>query len=608
MLVHRVPARSRQLAITPHSLELVLAEDGKARLTLLLPPIEDLKEIQKLASGNLSVHQNAELARARLAGDFADHLKALLAKRERFGSSSTFVAHLANLAELAGDYKAEHEFLLEGEQSTGLPFFRHRRGVNLIAQGQVEDAQSIFESLDLNSDVGANLRLAYLYVCKQNFRDAEQFVTQALSVDPIDFGARLFHGALAIARGDTRSAINSFRIASEERETSALFGNLAIAYLLSRQSEKAIRALRRAIALEPFNENAVAMLADVSFREKKGKDAIRALECYLEFEQRSAQMWARYARALMECGQSDKALAALKRQASIQESAGVYNNLGVIYGRLGDKKRAAEYYAYAMRKGVEGEHDYLLAARNLLSAFAEVGAFGDLVAVGKEIIRSDSEGNAAKDKVLSDIYVLFVYGVSQFGGRREADVFSERLLLELSEPNTRLKVYLAGGLLGSWALRHEKWDEGSKLAEKALGWTTALDDDDPRRITFKNNAAYFFIEMGQYERASLLLSEISQFIHKEAYPTATLGLLQLRKGRVEKGEALYREAIRVAKTKRDKQRLSQKMNLELGKALLDVQVNVARRHLQKAADAKGVEEEIAEEAKEILLRLSSGGA
>jgi Tfp pilus assembly protein PilF len=608
MLVHRVPARSRALAVAPHALELVLAEDGKARLTLLLPPIEDLKEIKSLAAGHLSILQQADDARARIAEDFEGHLKALLAKRERFANSSTFLAHLANLAELSGDYQQEHAFLLEGEKASGLPFFRHRRGVNLISQGETEDARVLFESLDLKSDVGANLRLAYLYVCKENLRDAQRYVDQAILVDPIDFGARLFHGALAIARGDTRSAISSFRVAAEERETSSLYGNLAIAYLISRQSEKAIGALRRAIALEPFNENAVAMLADVTFREKRGKEAIGALEHYLEFEQKSAQMWARYARALIESGQSDKALAALKRQASIQESAGVYNNLGVVHGRLGDKKRAAEYFSFAMQKGTEGEHDYLLAARNLLSAATEAGAFKDVVALGREVIKSDFEGNAARDKILSDIYVLFVYGVAQLRNRQDADVFAERFLKEMPDANARLKVYLAGGLLGSWALRREQWSAGSKLAEVALGWAASLEDTDPRKGIIKNNAAYFYIEMGKFQEGAKLLSEISRWIHKEAYPTATLGLLQIRKGRIEKGEALYREAVRIAKTKSDKQRLTQKMHLELGKALLEIQVGVARRHLQKAIDASDGEEEISREAKAILSRMPRLGS
>jgi Tfp pilus assembly protein PilF len=603
MLVHRVPARSRPLAIAPHSLELVLAEDGKARLTFLLPPIEDLKEIQALSSGHLSIHQEADVARARIAEDFAGHLKALLAKRERFSSSPTYVAHLANLAELSGNYKSEHAFLLEGEKSTGLPFFRHRRGVNLIAQGEAKGAQEIFESLDLKTDVGANLRLAYLYVCKENLRDAQRYVEQALEVDPIDYGARLFHGALAIARGDTRSAINSFRVAADERETSSLYGNLAIAYLVSKQTDKAVGALRRAIALEPFNENAVAMLADVTSIQKRSKDAIGALEHYLEFEQKSAQMWARYARALVESGQNDKALAALKRQASIQESAAVYNNLGVVHGRMGDKKRAPEYFAFAMRKGTEGEHDYFLAGRNLLSAAIEASAFGDAVALGRDLIKVDVEANAAKDKTLSDIYVLFVYGVSRFSGRQKADVFAEKFLEEMPNASTRLKVYLAGGLLGSWALRREQWERGTRLAEEALGWAASLDEDDPRKGIFKNNAAYFYIEMGKFQEGATLLSEISRWIHKEAYPTATLGLLQMRKGRLEKGESLYREAIRIAHTKADKQRLSQKMHLELGKALIEIQAEVARRHLRRAADADDVEEEIAEEAKAVLARL-----
>jgi len=51
-------------------------------------------------------------------------------------------------------------------------------------------------------------------------------VTKALTVDPLDFGARLFQGGLSLIQGKFKDAIYHFRLAAESRDTSsALYTN-----------------------------------------------------------------------------------------------------------------------------------------------------------------------------------------------------------------------------------------------------------------------------------------------------------------------------------------------------------------------------------------------
>src|SRR4051812_36536574 len=123
MLINRVPALIRLLEIAPHKLEIVLAEDGRSRLTLLLPPLEELVAINNLSANNFSLFESAASASVKLSESFAQELKSLLNKRDRFAKSPTYWTYLANFAELASDKEAEHAFLIDAEKLSQGTFF-----------------------------------------------------------------------------------------------------------------------------------------------------------------------------------------------------------------------------------------------------------------------------------------------------------------------------------------------------------------------------------------------------------------------------------------------------------------------------------------------------
>ena len=107
-------------------------------------------------------------------------------------------------------------------------------------------------------------------------------------------------------------------------------------------------------------------------------------------------------------------------------------------------------------------------------------------------------------------------------------------------------------------------------------------------------------------KAQQHLNKISRYIHIDPYATATLGLLYFKRGNIDKGMALYEEAMRLAPIAYERRRIGQKMNLELGFALLargDIQQ--ARRRLMMAAKDNEPVQQIRDRAKETLLRLKS---
>jgi tetratricopeptide (TPR) repeat protein len=584
----------------PRPIEVVVADEGQSRLALILPPLEEIREIQALSSGNFSLKDFAEKTKAILADDYAEELKKLLSKRKRFDKSPTFLTHLANLAELAGDRAAEYGYLTEAREVSKSPIFNDRLGSNLLARNKVADAETMFRTADLDKDIGANLRLAYVYATRNDLLRAESLVQKAIEIDKTDFRARLFEGALHLYKGRVERALRSFRIAAEEREqSSALFTNIAIAHILSGRSDKAFKALRRATNLEPFNRNAVALLADLAYQERTDEIATKPLREFLAFEQKSAAMWARMARALSETGQNAEALEALKRQASVEESSSVWNNMGVAYTKLKNSQRAMECFKYAAQKAEsESSKDFGLPMRNFLAVLAEQDRPKELYKLSGIAIASDTDDLFLSDPIISDIYVFHMHAMSRVVGEEEATAASERLL-NLPKAATRLRAWLVMNLLGYYA-KEQQWGKADVFFSLAGEVLKELSPQDRRREGLLNNSAYMLLELGKIEEAEKLLKELGSSIHKEPYATATLGLYHFRRGHLDRAEELYREAIRLAKVDSDRERIAQKLNLELGRVLLKTSPNRAKRLLQKAAERSAPIEQFKREAQRLL--------
>lgn len=601
MIPNQLPKPLRRLRITSEPVSVLLADEGASRLSIMLPPLEELKEIRDLSNKNYSLSEVAETKKSRYANEFLKELDKLLEKRGKFSNSATYFTRLANLAELAGEYQAEAQYLQEAALLSSHVSFQHRIGANLFAHGKVNEAEKLFQGLDIENDLHANLRLAYIAAERKRLDEAAQFVNHAIQIDPTDFGARLFEGALALVRGDLSWAILNFKIAAEEREISCVYSNLAIAYVMTHRIDKAFMALHKAIVLEPFSEHAIALLADLAFLEKRDIEAITSLENYLQFEQKSPSIWARLARALMETGNQVKALAALKRQASLEETSAVFNNLGVANARIGEKNKACEYFKYAIAKANELSPDFFLATRNLLSVYSEMGRFADVLKIAQQVVKV-SKDEIIRNPVWSDIVAFLISSLIQEGNRNEASKIGKQIFdEENAAPN--LKLWLATGLIADAALSSDKWADGFTLAKAALNLIPALNPKDRRIDAFKNNFAFLLLEMGQIKEAEALLSQLSRWMHVDIYPTATLGLLHLRKGHIEQGEALYHEAITLAKSPIERQRVAQKMHLELGRAFLLLDQQVARRHLLRAAKNGSPVREFADEAQKLLFTL-----
>ena len=74
MLTPKLPTGQKSLAVTPQKVRIVLDEDSNRPLAFVLPPVDDIGEIEELRGSSFSLDEHAEQRIAETAMIFADEL------------------------------------------------------------------------------------------------------------------------------------------------------------------------------------------------------------------------------------------------------------------------------------------------------------------------------------------------------------------------------------------------------------------------------------------------------------------------------------------------------------------------------------------------------
>lgn len=594
----RAPDNAPTLSASPATFEIVFADDPKNPLTLVSPPLADIDEMLELSQSAFSLKADGihnEMFRASAE----THLEGLLSKYERFKGSATFHNRLANLHSILGDANAE-------EQSASLAYsigqtsiFARKVGEVAVRQGDFETARRVLLEAAKDDSLAA-LRLAAFSIKDRDIPGAKRWLDVAVDKNPAGYAERLFQGALLLIERRFEAAIGILKIAVDEKPNSSVaYSNLGFAYLGMNQASQAVRCLKRAVSLDPFNRSALLAYADVGARLGLDDDVISVLRYYIEFEQKDSPIWERLARSLLRVGLIEDSVLALKRQGAIRPTAGVWNNLGVAYARKKDYTKAMESFRQAVYSSGDGTITQdLVIAKNSAALVSSVGQFGQVIAITAHVVEQDSDYSLAFDDVISDIYSLHMNALVKLHRRREAFELAERLLSldGISES-------LLGWIISAeTAYRGTYRDDDDRLGILLDYFKGKISSSMKKDKAIMNNLAFAFAELGRVEEASHYLAFVSSHVHVDAYVTATMGLIHMKKGHVEKAEEMYKEAIHLAKTAFDKSRIRQKMNIELAKILLPSNYKKALRLLEKASVEKRGEDSLRKQA----LSLSKG--
>lgn len=278
--------------------------------------------------------------------------------------------------------------------------------------------------------------------------------------------------------------------------------------------------------------------------------------------------------------------------------------MGVAYYRDGQAQKALRAFKYAMERSDDTSgHDYLLSARNLVQVCSERVPGETVLSLTRPLIESDEGRLLLTSDELSDVYAFHIHALRRSGLISEMAELSRELLKQpdLAEP---LRHWLTAHLIAHLALFEHDSDAVLSFIGARRGWLENADPHDGmRKALLFNNVAFALAEFGMVADADKFLGRIQNRIHVDAYPTATLGLIQLRKGHMEKAVELYEEAIHIASSREEKLRIRQKLNLELGRYWMSRQPSKARRLFEKVVSEKDGESGLVRQARRELLTL-----
>jgi hypothetical protein len=188
MIEDKIPDDRSGLIVEPAHVEVIFTEGRGSVLSVQMPPIEDIAEMDKLKIAQFSIGEVASRDLAMSESSFDVELAEQLKKQAVHGYSAVFNNRLANLAQLAGDRELEEKFLRKAIELSGEGFFFDRLGENLIMRERFADAEKLFAERDLEKDLHANLRLAFFHVKRSDFDAASKVLNRAVAMQSPPLG------------------------------------------------------------------------------------------------------------------------------------------------------------------------------------------------------------------------------------------------------------------------------------------------------------------------------------------------------------------------------------------------------------------------------------
>ena len=517
-------------------------------------------------------------------------LASLLKKKERFAENASLNVCIAETLSFLGDLDGAQRVLEESLKTQPSDTLYHCRGQLFLEHGDVQKAESAFRSCDLSKSLAANLGLAFLKVKQNDLVVAKQFVSTALDIDFADYNARLFAGALCLWDKDYPRAIRSFRIASEERPRSSIpLVHLAAAYFAINQNLKAVKAIRRAVSLNPLDEMAVALYADLLLLVGTPQSALGPLEFLTKFygESFSDAIWDRLIRSYVD---SNKVAAAVKlllgRYSREPTNASISNNLGVVLLKLGKVDEAKKFLMEAVAKAGKNvsASQGLVPLLNLSTLLLRQEDFRN----SELVLRNAIGVNFGDLDLESDIWIRHLEALAGLG-RAEESVKQAVDLLNSWRSSPLAFSRIATFLLHQYSTTSKSAEKATALASEVLGgMAKGIGLDARTRRQVANNAVFSLLIFDRIDLAIRFVDLLNPFVNKDPFVTATIGLFNLRRGRLEKGVLLYDQAVGMVGDARLKKRFRQRLNIELGRHFLNRgDFSQAVRALDKAVNEKG---------------------
>ncbi len=307
---------------------------------------------------------------------------------------------------------------------------------------------------------------------------------------------------------------------ADKEPTARNYERLAQVYTLTEQLDEAIKALQKALELDPDYPRAVIGMSIVKLRQNRPAEAQELAERLLDDKFAGPQeAQVTLIRALL--GQQKAKQAYGTSQMAVKQ----HRDYGPLYYALGDS-------ALAVGKVAEGESAY----REAINIDPGERRYRQALIVAlvraKKIDEAVEMAQQTQEQYPESPTIQFIAGsvYSQAGNTKAAiKAYEEALLLRPDMAPA------ANNLALTLAERGEQLTRAQELASKALR-------QDPNNNAYADTLAWTWIRAGKYADGIKLLETVVKYWPESPAPRYHLGYALVKTGKTERGKALLKQA------------------------------------------------------------------
>lgn len=454
-----------------------------------------------------------------------------------------------------------------------------------LIKGEAEKAIDVYMR---NLEVGKGklnflTNLAILFLKNGENDNALEYFNKAIKIAPNNPYVLNNIGLVCLAQRNPSQGIHYIKKAIKINNAEYNFyNNLGVCFIAIKNNKKALYYFKIAHSLNKSAINVIHNLSNSLVDSGEYESCINLLGEYLINHPEDVEKINILARCYFELKLYKKCLQELKRAIQYADEndnktiASIYNNIALIYDRIGEPLRAKEYFQKCLIADEEPEEDITY---NLLDFFFKY----------KEIEKAKLILDVALSKDPNNALLLSYLGHYY----RSIGKYSDSIKIfqqSLSIDETLVDPYLG---LSTIALDVDNnFDEAIEILDRGF-------KHHAHNIAMVNNYAYSLILSNNLKAAREILDTVDS--GNSVHIIATEGLLYLREDNLEKGRKLYNKAARLAGQNYNLRSLVlQKKELELSNYfIMKGNKKEALRRIKKGLQYKTIEQYYNEKLKEM---------
>ena len=442
-------------------------------------------------------------------------------------------------------------------------------------KGDFDRALEIYEDLEQMSkdDVRFLSNIALIHFSKKDFNVSQQYLKRALSLDKENHSLLNNLGLVNLAKNNVSNAISLIRRAVRiKNDDYTAYNNLGVCYLALNNYRKALHFFKIAYKLNKNARDVIKNITNTYHRIGDHNRVVDLLDEYVrihpeDIELRSLLGWSyfnleEYKKCIKQLQQSLNHT----KEEEINKIASLYNNMAVVYDKIGYTKKALDLYSKSLEKNPNAN---VIVLNNVIAFSFKHSSLKNT----KKIIDSSLEIHPGN-------HVLLGYLGRFYEERHEYEEAKDIYYRIHKSDKTNLMPYLR---LSSIDLDvFENTSDALAILEEGLPLFH-------ESVAFINNYAYCQLLIGDIPKAKKYLEKIKNV--EDVYLSATRGLLSIKEGDILEGRKLYNRAAFLAMDDKNlKARVNQKKFLELGKYYYNIgEKKEALRLLEKGLKFKSKE-------------------